>query len=55
MREVTDATFAVPSYCTASSTTLHQMLAGLYAVDVINDAAGAGNHDVVVGSLSLVP
>jgi hypothetical protein len=50
-----DATsFALPSYCPASTTTLQQMLAGLYAIDVINDAVGAGAHDLVVGSISLV-
>jgi len=53
--DLNDASFAVPGYCAAPSTTLHQMLAGLYAIDVINDAAGAGNHDLVVGSVSLLP
>jgi hypothetical protein len=53
--DLNDATFAVPSYCAAPSKTLHQMLAGLYAIDIINDAAGAGNHDVVAGSISLLP
>ena len=53
--DLNDATFALPSYCAASTTTLQQWLAGLYAVDVINDAATAGNHDLVVGSISLVP
>jgi hypothetical protein len=48
------ATFALPSYCAASTTTLQQMLAGLYTIDVVNDAAGAGAHDLVVGSISLV-
>ena len=49
------ASFALPSYCAASATTLQQRLAGLYAIDVINDAATAGTHDVVVGSVALVP
>ena len=53
--DLDDASFALPSYCAPSPTTLHQMLTGLYAVDVINDAAGTGTHDVVVGSVSLVP
>jgi hypothetical protein len=53
--DLDDASFAVPSYCAAPPTTLRQMLAGLYAIDVINDAAGAGTHDVVVGGVSLVP
>jgi hypothetical protein len=53
--DLNDATFARPSYCAASSVTLHQMLAGLYAIDVINDSAAAGTHDVSVGSVSLVP
>jgi len=53
--DLNDATFSVPSYCAAPSMTLHQMRAGLYAIDVINDAAGAGNHDVVAGSVSLIP
>jgi hypothetical protein len=53
--DLNDATFAVPSYCPASTTTLQQWLTGLYAIDVINDAATAGNHDVVVGGISLVP
>jgi hypothetical protein len=53
--DLNDATFALPSYCAASATTLQQRLAGLYAVDVINDATGAGAHDLVVGSISLVP
>ena len=48
------ASFALPSYCPASTTTLQQMLAGLYAIDIINDASGAGAHDLVVGSISLV-
>jgi len=51
-----DATsFAVPSYCNGSGTTLQQALAGLYTIDVINDAVSAGAHDLVVGSASLVP
>jgi hypothetical protein len=50
-----DATFSLPSYCGASSMTLQQRLAGLYAIDVINDASTVGVHDVVVGSISLVP
>jgi len=49
------ATFAVPSYCAGSGTTLQQALAGLYTIDVINDASAAGTHDLVVGSASLVP
>jgi hypothetical protein len=49
-----DASFPVPGYCT-SAITLAQAKAGLYAVDVINGASNAGNHDVVVGSVSLVP
>jgi hypothetical protein len=53
--DLDDASFALPSYCAASSTTLSQRLAGLYAIDVINAAATAGAHDVVVGSVSLVP
>jgi hypothetical protein len=53
--DLNDASFPLPSYCTASTTTLHQVLSGLYAVDVINGAANAGTHDVVVGSVSLVP
>ena len=53
--DLDDANFAVPSYCTASTTTLQQWLAGLYAIDVINDATTAGNHDVIVGGISLVP
>jgi len=53
--DLTDATFALPGYCTASTTTLHQRLTGLYAVDVINDAKSAGSHDVTVGSVSLIP
>lgn len=53
--DLNDATFTLPSYCAASATTLHQRLAGLYAVDVINDATGAGAHDLVVGAISLVP
>jgi hypothetical protein len=48
------ASFAVPSYCAASSATLQQVLAGLYTIDVINDAVSAGAHDLVVGSASLV-
>jgi hypothetical protein len=31
------------------------MLAGLFAIDVINDAVNAGPHDLVVGTISLVP
>jgi hypothetical protein len=50
-----DATFALPSYCAASGMTLAQRLAGLYAIDIINAASTAGVHDVVVGSMSLVP
>ena len=53
--DLNDATFALPGYCVASATTLHQRLAGLYAIDVINDAKSAGSHDVVVGSVSLIP
>lgn len=53
--DLDDASFALPSYCTASATTLRQMLKGLYAIDVINDATSAGPHDVVVGTISLVP
>jgi len=53
--DLNDASFAVPGYCPAPTSTLHQMLAGLYAIDVINDATAAGAHDVVVGSVSLVP
>ena len=53
--DLNDATFAVPSYCTAPSYTLSQVTTGLYAIDVINAASNAGNHDVVVGSTSLVP
>lgn len=53
--DLTDATFALPGYCTASTTTLQQRLSGLYAIDIINDAKSAGSHDVVVGSVSLVP
>jgi hypothetical protein len=53
--DLDDASFALPSYCAASPTTLSQRLAGLYAIDVINAAATAGAHDVVVGSVSLVP
>jgi hypothetical protein len=49
------ASFPLPSYCAPSSMTLQQMLAGLYAIDVVNGAANTGNHDVVVGSISLVP
>jgi len=53
--DLNDAAFALPGYCTPSSATLHQRLAGLYAIDVINDAKSAGSHDVVVGSVSLIP
>ena len=53
--DLDDASFALPSYCAASAATLQQRLTGLYAIDVINDAAGAGAHDAVVGSISLVP
>jgi hypothetical protein len=53
--DLDDAAFSVPSYCATPSATLHQMLAGLYAIDVINDAASAGSHDLVVGSVSLIP
>jgi hypothetical protein len=53
--DLDDASFSLPNYCTPSSTTLHQMLAGLYAIDVINDAVNAGPHDLVVGTISLVP
>jgi hypothetical protein len=49
------ASFALPSYCNGSGTTLQQLLAGLYTIDVINDAVNAGPHDLVVGSASLVP
>jgi len=50
-----NATFAVPSYCAGAGTTLQQALAGLYTIDIINDAFVAGTHDLVVGSVSLVP
>jgi len=53
--DLDDASFALPSYCTPSATTLLQMLKSLYAIDVINDATSAGAHDVVVGTISLVP
>ena len=52
--DLNDASFPMPSYCTSSTTTLQQVLSGLYAVDVINGASTAGAHDVVVGSVSLV-
>ncbi len=52
--DLNTASFPLPAHCT-TGTAVSAVRAGLFAVDVINAASTAGNHDLGVGSISLVP
>lgn len=50
--DLDSASFQLPGHCSAG-TSLATVKAGLYAIDVINEAASAGNHEVGIGSIKL--
>ncbi len=52
--DLNTTSFPLPAHC-ATGTTVSAVRAGLFAVDVINAASTAGNHDLSVGSISLAP
>ena len=52
--DLNTTSFPLPAHC-ATGTAVSAVQAGLFAVDVINAASTAGNHDLSVGSISLVP
>jgi hypothetical protein len=43
----------LPDYCNGAGSKIGTVKAGLYAIDVINPAVGAGTHDLSIGTLKL--
>lgn len=43
----------MPDYCNGAGSKVGTVKAGLYAIDVINPAVGAGAHDVSIGTVKL--
>lgn len=51
--DLDDKSFPLPDYCNGAGSKIGTVKAGLYAIDVINPAAGAGAHDLGIGTLKL--
>lgn len=51
--DLDDTGFPLPDYCNGAGSKIDTVMAGLYAIDVINAAAGAGAHDVSIGTVKL--
>jgi hypothetical protein len=49
-----ESSFPLPNYCNGNGSKVGTLKAGLYAIDVINPALGAGAHDVSIGAVKLV-
>jgi len=53
--DLNDTMFPLPDYCNGTGSKVGTLKAGLYAIDVMNAATGAGSHDLGVGSVKLAP
>lgn len=53
--DLNEASFPLPDHCGGTGSKVGTLKAGLYAVDVINPAVGAGAHDLSVGTVKLAP
>jgi hypothetical protein len=51
--DLDDNSFPLPDYCNGAGSKVGTVKAGLYAVDVINPAVGAGAHDLSIGTVKL--
>jgi len=51
--DLDDKSFPLPDFCNGLGSKLGAVKAGLYAIDVINPAVGAGAHDVSIGAVKL--
>jgi hypothetical protein len=51
--DLDDKSFPLPDYCNGAGSKIGTLKAGLYAIDVINPAAGAGAHDLSIGTVKL--
>ena len=51
--DLDDTSFPLPDYCNGAGSKVGTVKAGLYAIDVINPAVGAGAHDVSIGTVKL--
>lgn len=51
--DLDDKSFSLPDFCNGTGSKVGTVKAGLYAIDVINPAVGAGAHDLSIGTLKL--
>jgi hypothetical protein len=51
--DLDDKSFSLPDFCNGAGSKIGTVKAGLYAIDVINPAAGAGAHELSIGAMKL--
>jgi hypothetical protein len=52
--DLDESRFPLPDHCNGNGSKIGAVKAGLYAIDVINPAVGAGAHDLSIGTMKLV-